>query len=404
MTTTTLVTLPLLTFVSIPLAITASITVFFSAIALYLQLLYISFELCYALLTNLFTIPLSPNWSLLSFTVSQPSSPDRRRSSDYGFFQSPFSFRPQGPLPPPPAPPSLGPRTGSSNPLDMQDINPFQNPFYSPDTRRPNLQQDKRRSSSSTSGFLALVSGQEDRDFEGLGGWRCPPSTTKSPGRTTPPPSSNSADNEIKDEIDDLAWVSLNSRLELPSQPLAIRRSSNPTTTATTTHIDAGTAEQLYLPWRRTSQVAVSGTKMNKGNDNHHRRSATTSMVSGFGVRSPTSQVLSRHDPPSGQTQSQSYSKGATRSLSHTSLYENWNRYVGSVAGAGGSGGGYFALQPKSAWSNSGARTTSNTTPSEDRKPAKVQVQVAAGNNTNVGASGGTHLQHGRRASGNDKR
>ncbi|KAL2826822.1 hypothetical protein BDW59DRAFT_61038 [Aspergillus cavernicola] len=361
MSTTTLVTLPLLTLLSIPLTITASITIFFSTIALFLQLLVVSIELCCALLANLFTIPPSSNWSLLSFTVSGPNTPDRRRSSDYGLLHHPLTFRTQ-------SHPSLGPRTGSSNPLDLdsQDTTPF----YNLDSHRPNLQRNKPYTQSS--GFLGLVSGHEDRDFEGLGGWRCPPSNTKSlgyrSGRTTP------SSKSVSDEIDDIAWLSINSRLELPSQPLMLRHGSNSGHNhKDSIHSNTSTTEP-YVPRRKNSRVAVSAApdpKRTKG-PRHHRRAATTSMISGFGVRSPNSQVLSRHDLPHGQTIVH-WKGAAPRSQSHISLYEHRNRHARlrpDTANSYPGLGDYFALQPKSG--GSGAKTTSNTTPNEERKPAKA--------------------------------
>ncbi|KAL3478757.1 hypothetical protein BJX99DRAFT_256170 [Aspergillus californicus] len=372
MSTATLITLPLLALISIPLAITASITIFFSAIALYFQLLVVSIELCYALLTNLFTIPPSPSWSLLSFTVSAPNTPDRRRSSDYGFLQSPLLYRgqsqPQGQIQ---SHPTIGPRMGSSNSPDFQD---------SDDTRRPNLQRNKP-----FTGFLSLISGQNDRDFEGLGGWRCPPSTTKSPGyrsgRTTPSPS-----NSVNDEADDMAWLSINSRLELPSQPLTLRhghRNSQSNSQNPKHIINNDPLIEPQLPWQRNSRASISAAPEPKRSkiqgQRHHRRSATTSLVSGFGVRSPNSQVLVRLDPGLAQGQTVTNSGASLRSRSHTSLFDHYNSHAGPMKeslGSGGGSGGYFALQPKGLRidGGTGARTTTNTTPNEERRPARMSI------------------------------
>ncbi|KAL4922721.1 hypothetical protein BDW62DRAFT_171633 [Aspergillus aurantiobrunneus] len=347
-TTTTLLTLPFLALISIPLVITASITVFFSAIALWLKLTFITVELCYALLTNLFTIPPSPNWSLLSFSVSGPNTPDRRRSSDYGLLHTPLPLRSQ-------TRPALGSRMGSSNPLlDVQDNQAISS--YTIDNRythRPSLPKNQP-------GFLGLINGDEDRDFEGLGGWRCPPSYTKSPGyrsgRSTP-----SSPNSVSDEIDDIAWVSLNSRLELPSQPLMLRQSN---------HGDAST--EPYLPGRKPSRTGVSGAadpKRKSTGQIHHRRSATTSVLSGPGA-SPTSQIHFRHNPRHGQAVIQR--KGdAMRSKSHTSLFEQWGQQMANSLSSGATG--YFSFQPVSP--GSGAKTTSNTTPDEERKRARITAQ-----------------------------
>lgn len=399
-TTTTLLTLPFLALISLPLAITASITVFFSALALYLQLGVIAIELCYALITNLFTIPPSPNWSLLSFNVSGHNTPNRRRSSDYGLLHKPLAFRGQGR-------PSLGPRMGSSNPFiespDAKDLSP-----YPLETRYPQLHNKAAHSQAqahkrTSPGFQGLINGDENRDFEGLGGWRCPPSYTKSPGRTTP-----SSSNSLSDEIDDIAWLSMNSRLELPSQPSMLRRGSSSSThnLAHAYGYNTDGPAEPYLPRRKSSRVGLSGSGYSMATEpkrvgpgaggkghRHHRRSATTSALSGPGAgaistfgpvpanrlsTSPTSQAhrqTPRHAQPAIQ-----FTGEALRSKSHTSLSEHWGKGGGghaqhpvSRAGSVSScGSDYFALQPMS---TEVAPTTgnNNTTPKEERKPARAR-------------------------------
>ncbi|KAL4881262.1 hypothetical protein BJY04DRAFT_62273 [Aspergillus karnatakaensis] len=374
-TTTTLFTLPLLALISIPLVITASITIFFSTIALFLQLSVITFELCYALLTNLFTIPPSTNWSLLSFTVSGPTTPDRRRSSDYGFLHTPLAYRSQNQNRPSP-----GPRI-PSNPLDFHDPQDTHPPLYTLDSRyhRPHLKRNQ--STTQPPGLLGLINGDEDRDFEGLGGWRCPPSYTKSPGYrsggTTPTSSSG-----LSDEVDEMAWLSINKRLELPSHPLGLRHSSS---SALNLSLHGDTSAEAHLPKRKPSRVSMStsGTtdpqrtkaKGHGHGQRHHRRSATTSvLLSGF---SPAAQgqVQSRQVPRFGQLGQGN--SNSLRSMSHTSLLEHWGSETGLIGTKSSStmipgAGSYFALQPQS--SRSGAKTTSNTTPYEEKKPARISI------------------------------
>ncbi|KAL4741862.1 hypothetical protein BDV11DRAFT_48043 [Aspergillus similis] len=440
-TTTTLLTLPFLVLISIPLVITASITIIFSVLALYLQLAVILIELCYALVTNLFTIPPSPNWSLLSFSVSGPNTPNRRRSSDYSILHTPLAVRDQDQSQSWSGRPTLGPRMGSSNPLfDSQYTLPTMNLNHD----LPSYLESKHRNSSvntthhkSSSGFFSLISGDEDRDFEGLGGWRCPPSYTKSPGyrsgHTTP---SSSKSNSISDEVDDIAWLSMNSRLELPSQPFPLMlRHSNHSSSASMHNLAHATygggsggdasispEPQPHLPWRTRSSKnsmgaipstfsAVTDPKWNKSKcpKLHHRRSATTSSlalsgsVPGLGILS-ASQVYHRQaqnqnqsqglDSRRGRTQTQMaiQSRGdALRSKSHTSLSEHYrqNRLTGfaSMASSWASGtsagaGGYFALQPLSASAGTGAQTTSNTTPNEERKSARIATAVQGSGGT----------------------
>ncbi|KAL4975077.1 hypothetical protein BDW66DRAFT_75498 [Aspergillus desertorum] len=433
-TATTLLTLPFLVLISILLVITASITIFFSAVALSLQLTFISFELCYAFVTNLFTIPLSPNWSLLSLSVSGPNTPDRRRSSDYGILHTPLAFRGQSQSQSRGGRPDLGPRMGSSNPLlDSQDILPTMNlnqdsPCYLENRRRNNSTNSTHHRDSS--GFFSLINGDEDRDFEGLGGWRCPPSYTKSPGyrsgHTTP---SSSKSNSVSDEIDDIAWLSMNSRLELPSQPFHLMlRHSNRSNSASTHNLaypaygggsggdtSVSPEPQPHLPWRTRSRKnsfpgvpstvsAVADPKWSKGRSQkrHHRRSATTSAlalpgsVSGSGIL-PASQVHyrqaqnqsqdqgldSRHGPT--QTQMAIQSRGdALRSKSHTSLSDHWSQNktaeLASMANSGCSAAGnYFALRSVSVSAGTGAHTTSNATPNEERKSARIATAAQGG-------------------------
>ncbi|KAL6231608.1 hypothetical protein BDW75DRAFT_219691 [Aspergillus navahoensis] len=437
-TTTTLLTLPFLILLSIPLVITASITIFFSIVALSLQLAVISFELCYALVTNLFTIPPSSNWSLLSFSVSGPNTPDRRHSSDYGILHTPLAFRGQSQSQSRGGRPDLGPRMGSSNPLlDCRDTLPTMNmnqdfPSHLESRHRNNSTNTTHHKYSS--GFFSLISGDEGRDFEGLGGWRCPPSYTKSPGyrsgHTTP---SSSKSNSVSDEIDDIAWLSMNSRLELPSQPFPLMsRHSNHSNSVSTHNLVHATygggcgvggnssisqESQPHLPWRTRSRknslagipsavLAVTDlySSKSKGQKRHHRRSATTSAlalpgsVSGSGIL-PASQAHLRQaqnqnqnqnlglDSRHGRTQTQTVlqSKGnALRSKSHTSLSEHWSQNqfpaLASMVSSGCStAGGYFALQPLSASAGTGAHTTSNTTPNEERKPARIAIAAQGG-------------------------
>ncbi|KAJ0422442.1 hypothetical protein BJY00DRAFT_280166 [Aspergillus carlsbadensis] len=387
---TTLIALPVLTLISIPLALIASFTIFISTVTLYIQFSIIWFKLCSALLTNLFTIPHSTSWSLLSFTVSEPTTPARRRSSDYGVFHGPLStqqIRGQSQKQSRPTLPWLRSSTQLESP---ESQGPLQ--LHSFDTRythRPNLRKGLPYTQSS--GFLGLTNGDEDRDFEGLGGWRCPPSLTRSPGyrsgRTTP-----STTHSVSDEADETAWLSINSRLELPSQPLTLRHgSSNINTQAEPTA--STTTSDSHLPWRKNSWITVSETRDRKrtksqgqnlsqghghGGHRHHRRAATTSMLAGYTStpRSPSLQPPRRHDPLWDQTSASQGQGISARSQSHTSLCEHWARHaVPLVRGHGNNG--YFALQPREdAEGNSGARTTSNTTPNEERKPARV---VAAG-------------------------
>ncbi|KAL4793616.1 hypothetical protein BDV19DRAFT_391043 [Aspergillus venezuelensis] len=375
-TVNTLLTLPFLILISIPLIVTASVTILLSSVTLFVQVTAIGVELCCAILSNLFTIPPSPNWSLLSFSVSNPSTPNRRQSSDYGFLQSPLHSRAQSRRQSQSqsrgnSRPNLGQRRSSPNalldsPTDDHNNNHYHNEdfeLYDIDDNY-NFNLKRERANSIHSGFLDLISGDEDRDFEGLGGWRCPASYAKSPGyksgRTTP-----SSSGGVSDEADDIAWCSMNSRLELPGQPLLLRHSSS--------NHNPLQRRNSRGSFQAGQGVLAEPIQANTKRARHHRRSASTgtSLLSGSGASltpstSPENHnhnhnqghSNTRHSPRNGhqnQPQTAIQARGdALRSKSHGSLSE-WGQHAmaasgygsGSMASSMSSGAGsYFPLQP----------------------------------------------------------
>ena len=82
-------TLPLLTLISVPLALSACITICFSVLALILRCSLVYIELCLAIIANYFVVPTAPHTSLLNFSASEPTTPaasttPKRRSIDHG--------------------------------------------------------------------------------------------------------------------------------------------------------------------------------------------------------------------------------------------------------------------------------------------------------------------------------
>lgn len=195
---TTLFVLPGLILISIPLLISAYITACFSVLALSFRVFIFYTEFCYAFITSYFVIPTPSNLSLLPFTPSEPTSPStrtpNRRSSECEHEAAPVISLPSSVSTPKLAP--IG---------------------------RPGLGRSK------SAAFLGLVSGDEDRDFEGLGGWRCygagagPMSVISGGQRGTASGSTSSVSsgnqNDPDDDADERAWLSINNRLELPSPP-----------------------------------------------------------------------------------------------------------------------------------------------------------------------------------------
>lgn len=128
MSTTTFFTLPFLALVSIPLVVSAYITICFSVLALFLRLSVIYIELCYAIIANYFVIPTSNTSSLLNFAPSEPTTPlaattPKRRSLDYGraIHLSDFSCYQSNPVSPSHSRPGRGQRRNSSHIEESND-------------------------------------------------------------------------------------------------------------------------------------------------------------------------------------------------------------------------------------------------------------------------------------------
>lgn len=204
----TLLALPVLLIVSLPLILSAWITTSFALATLLLWLTVVYLRLLYGLLVNILSIP-TPTSSLLTFAASEPSTPGPgtprpRRNSAYGLIQ---------------------PRI-SNTPLSSSEINEV----HKGRTRRQ--QKSYARSMveahcSPSMPFSGLpISGDERRDFEGVGGWRSYPDKHHgSPSRKeilycTSPSSVHTTPGDVlvdpDTDADESAWLSLNHRLELP--------------------------------------------------------------------------------------------------------------------------------------------------------------------------------------------
>jgi len=164
------IVLPFLIVVSIPLVLSASATIVLAVGALFLRVLVVYVELSFALMKSYFLITPASQGSpalVLSGTASPVSPGSKHRIRD----------------------------------VDSDSVHV----------------QDRHRRTPSREAFLSLVSDDYERDFEGVGGWRPLPVLPHNRKRTTlsPSPSSASLDEE---ETEDRAWLSINGRLELPSQ------------------------------------------------------------------------------------------------------------------------------------------------------------------------------------------
>ncbi|PYI06296.1 hypothetical protein BO78DRAFT_397249 [Aspergillus sclerotiicarbonarius CBS 121057] len=352
----TLLTLPLLTLISIPLALSACITICFSILALVLRLSLIYVELCLAIIANYFVIPTAANTSLLNFSASEPTTPaasttPKRRSIDHsipGLLPALAIHRRGYPFP----------RT-QSRPLPRRTSSSTTTSSTSQDNNNNNNHTPHRKHTPprhpAPSALLTLISGDEGRDFEGLGGWRC--ATTRYQGHLSG--TASPSPNNTTDEGDERAWLSINRRLELPSQPLSLRSTSN--------------LEPLEtLPWRHrqmassTSPPGIGGSGSHNTSTRHHHRSATTSLVSTS--LSPKSPLPDSHGrDPHRRTISPSQQQHQQNTLpctpSPVEKFPSAPPIVPQGSSPPEAGGGYFAFRPGSTASTSGS-----TTPVEERR------------------------------------
>lgn len=363
MSTTTFFTLPFLALISIPLVISAYITICFSVLALFLRLSVIYIELCYAIIANYFVIPTSNTSSLLNFAPSEPTTPlasttPKRRSLDHGraVYFSGSSFHQSTPVSRSQSRPGCGQRRNSSYSEEQQ--NNIDSPFYDHDGRHFRRGGHQREASyPSLRGFLGLISGDERRDFEGVGGWRCRASSSKFYGHHSRSVSSSSS-NSVNEEADERAWLSINNRLELPSQPLCIRNNE---------------LVEPSLPWRHRQTF----TSPDGSHSLHHRRSATTSMLTSFNIRIPNSLSLSSSIRPDNHAMETRSRAASPHSQSRQPVGDapsailsssNSNNYVFSPPEGPG---GYFTLRPSSGPS-SRTTTPGSTTPNEENKSSEA--------------------------------
>ncbi|KAJ5586910.1 uncharacterized protein N7459_002675 [Penicillium hispanicum] len=369
----TLLALPIILVVSIPLILSAWITIFFALVTLFLRLAVVYTELGYALLVNFLSTPISSS-SLSAFTESKPPTPvtgASRRSSAYGLIK---------------------PRI-SNDSLSSWAIN------GSHDDSIRRQQKIYARSmveahylpstSTASSGFP--VSGDERRDFEGVGGWRSYSSNRRGshPHENLLSSTSSSSihsvtgnaniDPDAEADADERAWLSLNHRLELPSQLITIGAGSAPSTANSPINMDSFDHRSAgnFHAFISSSAPRFNHNQNSKG-QRHHRRSHTTSSLMTTNVNTGTGLFFSsssRPDHASFLTQETGYpaSPPASRlapfmtpqpysSRAHTqarpftranslqinaSLSNSMDGIVSSWAGSNHSGGagGYFSLQ-----------------------------------------------------------
>ncbi|KAJ5246074.1 hypothetical protein N7468_001057 [Penicillium chermesinum] len=369
----TLLALPVLCLVSIPLILSAWVTISLALVTLFVRLLVVYLGVGYDMCISFFTMPIS-TISFLTFAVSQPPTPatgNSRRNSGAGPIAA---FRSDDPLS----------KFVFSGLDDVARYNRNKNMYARTMAEAHNL---------STSPPMGLpVSGDEWRDFEGVGGWRSyhdgrgqfSSRRSSQAGQEKPlSPASTSSTQSIIDrrndpdiDSDDRDWLSLNHRLELPSQIFTLGSFANsPTQTADT------------LQSRRANfhlNIRTSANSSNMHQDikhKHHHRSQTTSALphpnsrttAGLslalskrpGISSPPSRELddftapstSRFAPfmtpqlharPSSSARARAFPMTSAQDAHLSNSLEDFRHNTGLSSSATSSAtgsGGYFALQ-----------------------------------------------------------
>jgi hypothetical protein len=383
---TALFALPLLAVISIPLILSAWVTISFALFALVLRLSVISVELLYGFLLHFLSIPTSSTSSMLTFTASEPTTPAdgrSRRNSGHG------------------AQPRKNNDSLASWTIGMS--------LEDPQNRRKNsyarsMIEAHNLSPSTSFGFP--VYGDEGRDFEGVGGWRScmsskvrsthslhEKSTSKaasSASSSSTPSRSSEGDANADIDADERAWLSLNHRLELPSQLVTLGSSGYPATTLNSpTHFDDSRNGRYHFrtfsPGDDSHDIQLDGH--HDEYRNHHRSLTTSSLTTsdrrtgmglslalltrpdntaphtreyGYGMSASTSRLsapfVTQQPYAPFNSQSRALPRGfPVNGAPYTSSYLSSSMDGGHSFGSnssGGSGGGYFSLRRPSSSGN----------------------------------------------------
>ncbi|KAJ5106480.1 hypothetical protein N7456_003155 [Penicillium angulare] len=381
----TVLALPVLILISIPLVISACLTISFALFTLLLRLSVVYLELGYAIVANFFTLPTSSTSSFLPFAPSEPQTPisgNSRRNSAYSLLQS---RRNNDPI-----------SSWTSNFNGLQDG--YSKRKKKKSYARSMVEAHHLASSSSSVEYSRLpVSGDERRDFEGVGGWRSYPSRSKprsvnggeKPLSSASSSSAHSILGEGEGDVDEMdaderAWMSLNDRLELPSQVITFGAGS--ATPSAMSSPRAGSMSSSYALVPASSSFYKSHSHANShihaGTQyparRHHHRSHTTSALSTSDLRDGSGLSLSLSTRPdtvssrsvSPSTVRQSFmqpcspmQRSSMRPLPARSASHIVGHGTGEVNGITG-GGGYFALSrpggaPVSSYSTMASPTSS---------------------------------------------
>ncbi|KAJ5656820.1 hypothetical protein N7507_008770 [Penicillium longicatenatum] len=357
-----LLALPLLCLISIPLIFSAWLTLSIALFTLLLRVSVVYLEVGYALIVNFFTLPASANSSsFLTFAPSEsptPAAGNSRRNSAHGLTQPH--------------------RTNDA--LSSLGLNGFQDDHSTRKSKksyaRSMIKAHDLPTAPLPANFIGFpVSGDKRRDFEGVGGWRSYPdvsSRASKPrsihsGQEKPLSSSSSSTHSLAGEIgvgedidaDERAWLSLNHRLELPSRVVTFGPGSTAPSNVTSpvygdsVNVSSNALTPLFSTGSYDDHVHYPSGRR------HHHRSHTTSALTTSDLRTGTGLALSlstrpdqssRPVSPSSMRRApymtpQSFSPSQTRPSMRSLPASGVPHTTGHIlAGSSHGAGGYFAL------------------------------------------------------------
>ncbi|KAJ6125237.1 hypothetical protein N7471_012554 [Penicillium samsonianum] len=287
----TLLALPILALISIPLIFSAWVTISAALFALILRLSVVCVELVYGLVMHFFSLPTSSTSSLLTFAASEPTTPAVGRSRRNSSQTTTHPRKTNDPLT------SWAIGTSLDNP-ESRKMNSYARSMI-----------EAHNLCTPTPVYSLPISGDERRDFEGVGGWRSyraskTRSSHTSHEKATSSTSSSSthstrdvdADADIDIDADERAWLSLNNRLELPSQLVPL---------CTSVHAGSSLNSPESADWRngRSNFQSLAGAtdiypEKQQDGSRHHHRSLTTSSLTASDRRTGTGLSLALSTRP----------------------------------------------------------------------------------------------------------
>ncbi|KAJ5374031.1 hypothetical protein N7517_006037 [Penicillium concentricum] len=253
----TLLALPILALISIPLILSAWVTISAAVFALVVRLIVVYVEVVYGLVMHFFSVPTSPTSSLLTFAASEPTTPAAGRSR----------------------------RNSSQTTTHPRKTNDFLTSWAigtslddPPSRKRNSYARSMIEAHNLSIPVYGLpISGDERRDFEGVGGWRSygasktrsshtPHEKATSSTSSSSTHSTGYVDPDADTDADERAWLSLNNRLELPSHLVTLCTSVHAGSTINSPTQQGASSQGIY-PEKR------------KDGSRHHHRSLTTSSL-----------------------------------------------------------------------------------------------------------------------------